>query len=233
MVSLIGIIGTFSIVIVFSIYFLTTLYSYIRTKYLSKIFLMTSFLSTVAAYFVWGLRVLLIPQFESNIDVLLPYWTAAYLLAALSFIFLDFAIINLIELKHSIYTKIITTLIVITYVIAAILIIVGFDVRLVIFMDVTDLTINDQVIYLLFIFLMLLYLSIPNIFFINYIRKFPSKSILFKRSVYIELGLFLFSIGSILDGARFPSNLGILIMRIIIMIGGLFMIIGFYTKSQK
>ena len=194
---------------------------------------MISFLCTAATYFVWGLRVLLIPQFESNINLLLPYWKAAYLLAALSLVFLDLAVINLIKLKRSIYTKIITTLIVITYIIAAILIIVGFDVGLVTFMDVTDLTINDQAIYLLFVFLMLFYLSIPNIFFINYLRKLPSKSILFKKSLYIELGLFLFSIGTILDGARLPNNYGILILRLIIMVGGLFMIKGFYTKLKE
>ncbi len=243
MISIIGIIGTFSIVIVFSIYFLKSLYSYIKSRHLSIFFFMCSFLCTIVAYLAWGLRVILVPQFESNKDILMPYWMAAYIFASLSLIFLDFAVIKIIGYRNSSYLKIILGIILATYAITGIILIVmlilGFDVRLVTFMDVSDLSIKDPVIYFILLCLLLFYCAIPNIIFTNHLReivatkKVALKSKNFKRIFNIEFGILLFSIGTIIDGARFTSNIGMLITRIIIAIGGLFMLRGFYTKSNE
>jgi len=234
LISLIGIIGTFSLVIVFFIYFIATFFSYLKAKHPSKLFFMGSFLSTVLTFFVWGLRVILLPQNEPNINTLLPYWTIAYIFAALYLVFLDFAIFELIGgEKKSIYIKLMSIIITILYIIVVIILIIGFDVGIVTFMDVTDLQIKNPFVSYFFLLLILFYLSIPNIFFILYLRRFPRTSKLYRKMIYIELRLFLFSFGAILDGARFPSNIGIFIARIIIMLGGIVMIIGFYYSKLQ
>ena len=114
---------------------------------------MLSFLSTALTYLVWGLRVLLIPQFESNINIILPYWIAAYIFAMSSVVFLDLAIIKLVAYKYDLVSRIFIILIVLIYIILVFIFLIGFDVGLVIFMDVTDLTIKNQIIFIYILYI--------------------------------------------------------------------------------
>ncbi|TXT62842.1 MAG: membrane protein of unknown function [Promethearchaeota archaeon] len=231
--SIFSIIGTLPIVIVFGLYFIITINSYLKTKNLSTIFFSLSFLATTLTYTVWGLRVFLLPQYDPHISNLLPYWTSAYLFASLSLIFLDFACIELSGIENKRIKQIIYSIILITYSILVAILFIGFEVEITTFMDVSDLSISNIFVYAYFILLLLFYLTLPNIVFINYIRTSILKtSLTYKKVRTIEMGLSLFTIGTILDGARFPSNIGILIARILIMIGGLIMLIGFTFKPR-
>lgn len=229
MVSIISIIGTFSIVIVFGTYFGFTLRSYLKNPARSKLFFMMSFISVSLTYFVWGLRVLIIPQFETDINILYPFWALAYAFGGTALVFLAFASLELTQKKFNI----IKIIILVTYVGILILLVIGFEVALTIFMDVSDLTIVNQIVYISFTILILFYVIFPNAIFLNFLRKSPSKTTLaYKKVRTIELGVILWSIGFLLDGARFPSNIGILIARLITMIGGLIMIIGFFLMKK-
>ncbi|MFX1337486.1 MAG: hypothetical protein ACFFDK_02625 [Promethearchaeota archaeon] len=232
-VSIYGLVGTFSIVFVFGIYFIITLKSYIQSKNISSLFFSISFFATTITYLVWGLRVILISQYERNITVLLPYWRAAYLFASLSLIFLDLASLKLAEISNKSLLILLYLLIIVTYIVMATILFLGFEVEITIFMDVSDLRIVNSLVYIYFLILLLFYLALPNSIFFNYLRKGLSKTTFaYKKVQIIEIGLLLFTIGTILDGARFPSNIGILIARIIIMIGGLFMMRGFTMKIK-
>ncbi len=69
MVSIIGIIGTFPIVFVFGMCFGLTLRSYLKNPDITKIFFMISFISIATIYLSWGLRVLIVPQYEINTNI--------------------------------------------------------------------------------------------------------------------------------------------------------------------
>ncbi len=101
-------------------------------------------------------------------------------------------------------------------------------------MDVSDLTIANPFVYFYFTLFLFLYIFIPNAIFIIYLIKSPDKdTFAYKRVRIIELGILLFSISIALDGLRFPSNIGILIIRIILMIGGLITMKGFLMKPPS
>lgn len=234
MVSIIGIFGTFSIVIVFGICFALTLSSYLKNSNNTKIFFMIWTLSVSLIYLSWGLRVLFIDQFETDKNILYPFWACAYGFGALALIFLDFATLNLTRIKKSIIIKSIRIIIFISFIVVLLILIIGFELKLTIFMDVNDLSIENPFIYIYFTVIILFYVFFPNAIFIKYLIETPTKKdSTYKRIRIIELGILLFSIGIALDGIRIPSNEGILIVRIILMIGGLITMKGFLMKQSS
>ena len=238
MLSLFGLIGTFPIVIVFGICFGLTLNSYLKNPNRPKIFFMISFFSIAFIYFLWGLRVLFIPQFESDTKVLYPIWAAIYAIGALALISLDFATLDLTRMKESNFLKFIKIIILISFVGALILLFIGFYVEVVellVFMDVTDLSFKNPFFYLYASTVILLYIFFPNAIFIIYLIKSSEEkdSFTYKRVRIIEIGILLWTICIALDGIKFPSNIGILIIRIFLMIGGLITMKGLLMKPAE
>lgn len=234
MVSIISIIGIFPIVILFTICFGLTLRSYLKNPNRAKIFFMGWAIAVVCIYLTWGIRVLIIPQFETDTKVLYPFWALAYALGGSSMVALDFATIEMSEIKKSTYKKYIIIIILVTWISTFVILFIGFEVALITFMDVSDLMISNSFVYFYFTILILFYLFFPNAIFIRFLIKSHDKTeFIYKRIRIIELGILLFSIGIALDGMRFPSNLGIFIARLIIMIGGILMVKGLLMKSAE
>jgi len=234
MVSIIGIIGTFSIVIVFLLCFGLTLNSYLKNPNSTKILFMIWSISVSLTYLSWGLRVLLIPQLENDINILYPYFACAYGFGGLALIFLDFATLNLTRMKKSTLIKLLRIIILISFIIVIIAFTIGFETGLTTFMDVSDLKILNPFVYYYFTFIILFYVFFPNAIFIKYLIEAPSKTDpSYKRIRIIEVGILLFSISIALDGIRLPSNIGILIIRLILMIGGLIIMKGFLLKQSS
>ncbi len=234
MVSIIGIIGTFPIVIVFGICFSLVLRSYIKNPNRAKIFFMLWALATALIYFNWGLRVILIPQFEADKTVLYPFFALSYAFGATALIALAFASLDLTKMKESALFKIIRITMMATYAsVLIILLIGGFEQELIVFMNVTDMTIEDPFVYYYFTILILFYIFFPNAINIMYLIKSEKDTFTYKRVRMIEIGILIWSICILLDGMRFPSNIGILIIRIILMIGGLVTMKGFLMKPAE
>ena len=231
MVSIIGIIGTFSIVIVFGICFVLTLRSYLKNPNRTKIFFMIWTIAVSLTYISWGLRVLLIPQFETDKTLLYPFWALAYGFGGLALISLDFATLDLTRKKESTFYRIIKIIIFVSYISVLVILLIGFEQELTIFMDVSDLTIANPFVYYYFTILIVFYIFFPNTIFIIYLIKSPSKNeFAYKRVRIIELGIFLFTICIALDGMRLGGNIGTLIIRLIMTIGGLITMKGFLMK---
>ena len=186
-------------------------------------------------YLNWGLRVLFIPQFESDKTVLYPFWAISYGFGATALIALAMASLDQTKMKESVISIIIRIVIIATYALVLIILLIGgFEQQLVIFMDVTDLTIENQFVYYYFTILILFYIFFPNALYIVYLIKSSEKDTLtYKRVRIIEMGILIWSICILLDGMRFPSNMGILIIRIILMIGGLITMKGFLMKPAS
>lgn len=234
MVSIIGIIGTFPIVVVFGICFVLMLRSYIKNPNRAKIFFMAWVVFTLLTYLTWGIRVLFIPQFEPNTKVLYPYWALAYAFGGSAMVVLSIAAIEMSKLRELSYKKYLITIILITGISTFFILLIGFEVALIIFMDVSDLTITNPFVYIYFTILIIFYLFFPNAIFINFLIRSPEKdSFTYKRIKILELGILLFSIGTALDGMRFPSNIGILIARIILLMGGLIIVRGLLMKPAE
>ncbi len=164
MVSIISIAATFPLIIVFGLCFILTLRSHLKNPHPSKIFFMLSFASITGTYLSWGIRILLLPQIisENEIYLIYPYWAVSYFLGGTCFVMLDFATFRLMSEKQSKLSKILISIIIITYFIAIVILLIGFDVELIIFSDVSDLTIKNIYVLMFFTFILLLYLSIPN-----------------------------------------------------------------------
>ena len=233
MVSIIGIIGTFPIVIVFGICFVFTLKAYLKKPNISILYFMIYFFSIALIYFVWALRVLFIPQFESDVRVVYPFWAFIYGMGGLALISLDFATLDLTYMKESNLVKFIKAIIVVSLAGGWILLIIGFDVELLVFMDVTDLTVKDPFAYIYMTIILLSYIFFPNAIFIIYLIKWPSRTVIHKKLRIIELGILLFSICFTLDAIKIPSNIGILIIRILLMISGLIIMKGLLIRPQE
>ena len=237
MISIIGILGIFPIAIVFGICFGLTLRSYLKNPNISILYFTISFFSIALIYFVWGLRVLFIPQFESDTKVLYPMWAFIYVIGALALISLDFATLDLTYMKESNFFKFIKAILLVSFVGVLILAFIGFNVEfveLLVFMDVTDLAINNPYVYLYAIIIILFYIFFPNAIFIIYLIKWPSKTdFQYKKLRIIEIGILLWTICFALDGIKFPSNIGILIIRIFLMIGGLITMKGLLMKPTS
>ncbi len=235
MVSIIGIIGTFPIAIVFGICFVLFLKSYFKNPNRTKIFFLIWTMAVAIIYLNWGLRVLFIPQFESDKTVLYPFWAISYGFGATALIALAMASLDQTKMKESVISIIIRIVIIATYALVLIILLIGgFEQQLVIFMDVTDLTIENQFVYYYFTILILFYIFFPNALYIVYLIKSSEKDTLtYKRVRIIEMGILIWSICILLDGMRFPSNMGILIIRIILMIGGLITMKGFLMKPAS
>ena len=234
MVSIIGIIGTWPIVVVFGICSGLILRSYLKNPNRTKIFYMIWAMSTALIYVSWGLRVLFIPQFTTDKTVLYPFWGFCYGLGGLGFIALDFASLDQIKNRESTLIKIIRIIILASFIIVLIILFTGFEQDLIIFMDVSDLTYKDPFVFYYFTSVIMLYIFFPNAIFINYLIKSDEKdSFTYKRVRIIALGILVFSISLALDGMRFPSNIGILIIRIFLMIGGLITMKGFLMKPAE
>ncbi len=233
MVSIIGIIGTFPIAIVFGICFVLILKSYFKNPNRTKIFFMIWTIATAMTYLNWGLRVLFIPQFESNQTVLYPFWAISYGFGATALIAIAFASLDQTKMKESVISIIIRIVIIATYALVMIILLIGgFEQELVIFMDVTDMNIENQFVFYYFTILILFYIFFPNALYIVYLIKSSEKdTFTYKRVRIIEIGILIWSICILLDGMRFPSNMGILIIRIILMIGGLITMKGFLMKT--
>ncbi len=186
-------------------------------------------------YLNWGLRVLFIPQFESDKTVLYPFWAISYGFGATALIALAMASLDQTKMKESVISIIIRIVIIATYALVLIILLIGgFEQQLVIFMDVTDLTIENQFVYYYFTILILFYIFFPNALYIVYLIKSSEKdTFTYKRVRIIEIGILIWSICILLDGMRFPSNMGILIIRIILMIGGLITMKGFLMKPAS
>jgi len=235
MVSIIGIAATFPLIVIFGLCAFLTLRSHLKNPHPSKIFFTLAFLSFMGTYICWASRILILPQYitEDKIYLLYPFWAVSYLLAGTSIVMLDFATFRLMRETLTKLSKIIISIVIISYLIAILLLIVGFEVELIIFSDVSDLTIKNIYVYIYFTCTLLLYLSIPNAFNLNFLRTSVSKSdFAYKRVRIIELGIFLFSIGVIFDGLRFSFFLANFIGRIISAIGGLLMVKGFLMKKS-
>jgi len=234
MVSIIGIIGIFPLIIVFGICFALTLRSYLNNPDHTKIFFMIWSISVALTYISWGLRVLLVPQYETDKTILYPFWAFAYAFGGLALISLDFATLNLTKKQESTILKFIRIIILVGYIGVLIILIIGFEMELIVFMDVSDLTIINPFVYFYFTLLILFYIFFPNAIFINYLRKSPEKNTFtYKRVRTIEVGILLFCIGMALDGARIPSNIGILIARLIELIGGIITMKGYLMKPTS
>jgi len=233
MISIFGILGTFPIVIVFGICFAYTLKAYRKKPNISLLYFMIFFFSIASIYFVWALRVLFIPQFESDSRVLYPFWAFIYAIGGLALIALDFATLDLTEMKESNFFKFIKIIIVVSLAGGWILLIIGFDVKVLVFMDVTDLAVKDPFVYLYMSIVILLYIFFPNAIFIIYLIKWPSRTVIHKKLRIIELGILLFSICFTLDAIKIPSNIGILIIRILLMISGLIIMKGLLIRPQE
>ena len=234
MISIIGVIGVFPIVIFFGICFGLTVRSYVQNPNRIKIYYMIWTLSVALIYISWGARVLFIPQFEKETSILYPFWALSYAFGGLALISLDFATLNLTKNKESKIMKYIKIIIIINYFGILVVLLMGFEMELIVFMDVSDLIIKDIYIYVFFTLSILFYISFPNYIFISYLIKSPEKdSFAYKRVRIIELGILLFTVGLAFDGMRFPSNIGILIIRIIIAIGGLITMKGFLMKPPS
>jgi len=235
MVSIIGIIGTFPIVVVFLVCFGLVLRSYKKNPNRVKIFFMMWTLATALIYLSWGLRVVIIPQFEKDQKILYPFWALSYAFGATALITLAFASLDLSKMKESALFNIIRIIIVATYAsVLLILLIGGFEQELIVFMDVTDMTIGDPFVYYYFTILILFYIFFPNALNILFLIKSEEKDdFAYKRVRIIEIGILIWSICILLDGMRFPSNMGILIIRIFLMIGGLVTLKGFLMKPEK
>jgi len=192
-------------------------------------------IASAFTYVGWFCRVLFVPQFESDKTVLYPFWVMGYTAGATALISLAFASLDQTKIKESIIIIIIRIIILVTY--AGVLIILfvgGFEQELVVFMDVTDLTIEDNFVFYYFTILILFYIFFPNAIYIMYLLKSEEKdSFTYKRVRIIEIGILIWSLCILLDGLRFPSNIGILIIRIILMIGGLITMKGFLMKPKE
>jgi hypothetical protein len=192
-------------------------------------------ISSAFTYVGWFFRVLFIPQFESDKSVLYPYWVMGYTAGATALIALAFASLDLTKMKESVVFIIIRIIILVTY--AGVLIILfvgGFEQKITVFMDVSDLTIEDQFVFYYFMILILFYIFFPNAINIMFLIKEEEKdSFAYKRVRMIEIGILIWSMCILLDGLRFPSNVGILIIRIVLMIGGLITMKGFLMKLEE
>ena len=234
MISIIGIIGVIPIIVVFGICFALTLRSYLNNPNRTKILFMVWSLAVVATYFSWGLRVIFIDRLEATIDIIYPFFAVSYAMGGTALIFLDFATINQSPQKDSKLMKVAILLIIISYIMVIVILINGFAVELVLFMDVIDLKIINPIVYFFFSGLILLFIFFPNAIFINYLLKAPDKTTFaYKRVRIIELGIILFSIGIALDGMRLPLDMGIFVVRIILMVGGLITLRGFLMKPSS
>ncbi len=236
MVSIIGIAATFPLIFVFGLCFALTLRSHLKNPHTSKIFFMLSFLSIMGTYICWAGRILILPQFisENEINSLYPFWAVAYFLAGTSFVMLDFATFSLMQEKQTTLSKILISIIIITYIIAIIILSIGFEVELIVFSDVSDLTIKNIYVYLFFTCILLFYFSIPNAINIKFLLTSEDKNtFVYKRVRIIEFGILLFSIGMIFDGLRFAFLFANFIGRIIAAIGGLLIVKGFLMKKGE
>jgi hypothetical protein len=187
----------------------------------------------MGTYIVWASRMLILPQYENDITLLYPYWAVAYFLAGTCFVMLAFATLSLMREKQTIFSKVLILIIIITYIIAIIVLSIGFEVEIIIFSDVTDLTIKNIYVYMFFTCILLFYLSIPNAINIKFLLTSESKGdFVYKRVRIIELGIMLFSIGMIIDGLRFSFFFANFIGRIIAAVGGLLMVKGFLMKKS-
>ena len=110
----------------------------------------------------------------------------------------------------------------------------GFEVDLVLFMGYNDLKIGNIFVYIYFSGLIFFYIALPNAVFLSFLIKNRSeKDFAYKRVRIIEIGIIMFSVGIALDGMRFPSDIGIFIARVILLIGGIFVAWGFFMKQGK
>ena len=235
MISIVGIIGTFPIVILFGICFGLILSSYIKNPNRTKTYFMLWSLSSALIYLNWGLRVILISQDETDKAVIYPFFALSYAFGAFALITLAFASLDLTEMKNSTLSKIIRIIIVVTCAsVFLILLIGGYEQKLIVFMDVTDLTIEDPFVYYYFTGLIVFYIFFPNAINIKFLIKSTEKdTFTYKRIRIIEIGILIWSICILLDGMRFRSNIGILIIRISFVIGGLITMKGFLMKPPQ
>jgi hypothetical protein len=177
--------------------------------------------------------VLFIPQFESDSSVIYPFWAFIYGIGGLALISLDFATLDLTYMKESNLFKLIKAIIVVSLAVAWILLIIGFDVELLVFMDVTDLAVKDPFIYIYMTIIISLYIFFPNAIFIIYLIRWPEKTeFKYKKLRAIEIGILMFSICFTLDAIKIPSNIGILIIRILLMVSGLIILKGLLMKPK-
>ncbi len=233
----IGTLGLLTLVFITGVYFACFFYvlkSHLKRPESPKIFFMIWCIAVGITYIPWILRIALLDANESNTALLYPYWAFCYAFGALSLISLDGAVLNLSPNRESLIFKILAVIIALTFISVIIVLIMGFNVDLVLFMGFNDLKIGNIFVYIYFISVIVFYITLPNAIFISFLIKNRSeKDFAYKRVRIIEIGIIMFSIGIALDGMRFPSDIGIFIARVILLIGGLFVAMGFFMKQGE
>ncbi|MBN1801080.1 MAG: hypothetical protein JW891_06195 [Candidatus Lokiarchaeota archaeon] len=190
-------------------------------------------MAVAITYIPWILRIALLDVYETNTALLYPYWALCYAMGALALISLDMAVLNLSSSHGSLFFKVLFVIIPLSFASVIIVLIMGFQVDLVLFMGVNDLKIGNVIVYIYFIVLIVFYIALPNAIFINFLIKERSqKTFAYKRVRIIEIGVLMFSIGIALDGMRLPSDIGIFIARVILLMGGLFVARGFFMQQE-
>lgn len=233
-IASLGVLTLVLIIVVYSASFLYTLKSQLKSADITKIFIMMWCIAVAATYIPWILRIALLDIYETQTALLYPYWAFCYAMGALALISLDIAVLTLSKYRDSVVFKVLVVIISLTFISVIVVLLMGFQVNLVFFMGVNDLKIGNTIVYIYFICLIVFYIALPNVIFIEYlIKERINKTFAYKRVRIIEIGIIMFSLGIALDGMRIPSDVGIFIARVILLLGGIFVARGFFMKQES
>ena len=230
--ELFGLLTTWPLFFTFIICTIVTLRSYLRTKNKTSLLFMLSFLFFGTTYLIWGLRVALIDA-NAPAQEFYWFWILVYFFGGLALIFQDFATVQF--LKSEKRAKLVNFLIILIALsfagVVYFLFFNQFDTKLVVLSDVTDLDIDNIIIKGYLFLSMGIYILIPNAIFIYFI-KVADSGFVRKKVCMIEIGVLLTCIGMGLDGVRIADNFGMILIRWLVMIGGLIIIAGLVYRKK-
>jgi hypothetical protein len=163
------------------------------------------------------------------------YWIAVYFFGGLSLVFLDFATLQFLKLGTSKNTLIyfFQAIIIISFIGVAYILMSGFETKEVLLSDVSDLDIADMKAKAYLFMSMGIYLGIPNFIFLRFLWTSDKTTFAYKKVKILELGILLTSAGMGLDGVRIADNFGMILIRWLVMAGGLVIMAGLLYGKKK
>jgi hypothetical protein len=232
MVSTIALLANVPLVVFFALLAAYMASSYKKRKSLGSFFLLISFVSIAVAYFVWVLRVLIVPDVASTPELLL-FWQVAYVGNASAGYFLCvFGVYlgqpDLLAQKKWLYVVFLGPVV-------AVLIPVFFMTDALnppqLFTEISDLTPGPAMIP--FFLVGLLALFIPIYAFARFLTTGQKGSFQYRRAQVLLAGLVFVFIGLFVDGMKLIDGFPMLFVKLICAGGAVILLYGFAFFKEK
>lgn len=227
--NLLSFLATFPIIIVFSVFSVIVLKTYLRKKSGTILAFLAYNLSVVGTWTAWCSRAVFFAGDDSGAGVEMC-WRVAYEFGALSLCFAMLFALKLVFPKQSAMQQ---------HIVAS-----CFGVMLTILVVIVDIEKTEYcgvgdfkpvlVYQIIFAILIGITLFIPNYTLSSFLLKAPKGSATHTKALFLEGGLFLYSISMLADGTKaFANEWSLFIFRSLVTVGGLLMLIGLRSGKKE